>query len=40
MPGKYSSHANVDLQSALLRKKSYKITVKIGTMKYVKVKER
>ena len=38
--GKYSGHANVDLQTALLQKKSYKITVKIGTMKYVKVKER
>ena len=38
--GKYSSHKNVDLQTALLQKKSYKIAVKIGTIKYVKVKER
>ena len=29
-----------DLQTALLQKKSYKITVKIATIKYVKVKER
>ena len=38
--GKYSSHKNVDLQTALLQKKSYKITGKIGALKYVKVKER
>ena len=29
---KYTSHANVDLQSALLSKKSYKITIKIKTI--------
>ena len=30
--GKYTSHADVDLQTALLPKKSYKITVKIKTI--------
>ena len=38
--GKYSSHKNVDLQTVLLQKKSYKVTVKLGTIMYVKVKER
>ena len=38
--GKYSSHKNVDLQTALSQKKSYKVTVKIGTIRYVKVKGR
>ena len=38
--GKYSSLKNVDLQTALLQKKRYKITVKKETIKYVKVKER
>ena len=36
---KYSSHDNIDLQNALLQKKSYKITVKIGAIKYVKVND-
>ena len=38
--GKYSNHKNVDLQTALLQKKSYKITVKLGIIRYLKVKER
>ena len=38
--GKYSNHKNVDLQTALSQKKSYKVTVKIGTIRYVKVKGR
>ena len=39
--GKYSSYDdNIDLQTALLGKKSYKIRVIMGTIKYVKVKER
>ena len=36
----YRVSIHVDLQTALWQRKSYKIAVKIGTMKYVKVKER
>ena len=36
--GEYSRHANVDLQAALLQKKSYKFTINIEAFKICKSK--